>query len=100
MKKNRKISFGLLIALSVLLCFGIDPYAHSDIRSFTVEMSSGSENLENCFCSDIDSFNHDQNSQVAESCSLADYLIQMPTPRNLFLINKFFLSVWQPPKIS
>ncbi len=100
MKRNRHISFGFLIALAVLLCFGTDAYSNPGAISFTIELSSGSNNVANNFCSDIDSCDDDQISHATESCSVAEYQFQMPIPGNLFLINKFFLSVWQPPKIS
>ena len=100
MKNNRKISFGIIFTLAVLFCFGIHAYSHSGIRSFNIELSSGSNNGGNSFSSDIDSFDDDQNFHVIESSSLVESISQMPIPRSFFLINKFFLSVWQPPKIS
>ena len=100
MRSNRNISFGILITLAVLFCFGIHAYSNSGIRSYNIELSSCSNNGENSFSSEIDSFDDDQNSHFIESSSLLESKSQMPIPRNFFLINKFVLSVWQPPKIS
>jgi hypothetical protein len=100
MKSNRKIFPGLLIGLTILFCLGLDAHSNPIVRSFTIELSSGSNNVENSFSSDIDSVDDDQNSPVFERSSSVESDSHMPITRHFFLVNKFFLSVWQPPKIS
>jgi hypothetical protein len=100
MRNNRNISFAVLITLTVLFCFGIHAYSNSSIRSYSIELSSCSNNGENNFSSDIDSCDDDQNSHVIENSTFVESVSQMPIPRHYFLVNKLFLSVWQPPKVS
>jgi hypothetical protein len=100
MKSNRKITFGILITLTVLCCFGAHAYSIPGVPFFAIELSTGSNHGEGSFSSDIDSFEDDQNYHVIETSSVVEPVSQIPVPRNYFLINKFFLSFWQPPKIS
>jgi hypothetical protein len=100
MKTNRKIALGFIFTLAVLICFGMHGHLYSGILTSGVELSSGSNNVGNSVSSDIDSSDDDQISCAIESSSLVEPLSQIPVPRNLFLIQKFSLSVWQPPKIS
>jgi hypothetical protein len=100
MKIHRKILFGILLTLAVLFCFGMKVYSNSNIRSFSVELSSGPSSDEFSFFSDIDSFDDDQIKQINEIRSFVEHRSQLPIPQNYFLIFKFLVSVWQPPKIS
>jgi hypothetical protein len=100
MKNKRNISFGILITLTVLFCFGIHAYSNSSIRGYSIELSLCSHDGETGFSADIDSCDDDQNFHVVESNSLLESISQMPIPCQFFLIKKFILSVWQPPKIS
>ena len=100
MRKSPKIFFGIIFTLAVLFCFGIIDNSHSNIQLFSIALSVGSNSDGNSFRTDIDSFDDDQNSPVIESSSVTESISQLPIPRKFFLINKFSLSVWQPPKIS
>jgi len=100
MKSNRKISFGILFTLAVLFCFGTNAYSNSGIRSYSAALTSSSNNGENSFSSDIDSVDDDQDFHVIENRSWEEPISPMPIPLHLLLINKFVLSVWQPPKVS
>ena len=100
MKNGRKISIGIIFTLAVLFCFGIHQYSYSGNPSFNVDRSSLTNYAENSFSPDIDSFDDDQNTNSVERNTLPESVSQMPIPGHFFLINNFFLSVWQPPKIS
>jgi hypothetical protein len=100
MKSNRRILFGILITLTVLFCFGAEAYSNPVARLFATDLPSGSHHDENNVGSDIDSFEDDQNYPVVECGAVVKAVSQMPVPRNFVLIHNFFLSYWQPPKIS
>jgi hypothetical protein len=100
MKSHQKISFRIIFSLTVLFCFGLNPYSSYDKQRCIVEFSSVANSDGNSFIPDIDSFNDDQITQTDKISSLAEPKNQLPAPRDSFLIFKFCISVWQPPKLS
>ena len=100
MKICRKISFGILFTLIYIFCFELFSYSNNQIGSYCTELLAGSKNVEHSFSLEIDSFDDDQIYRTNEMSLWVERRSQMLIPRNSFLIHKFFLSVWQPPKIS
>ena len=65
-----------------------------------IELPADENCIGNSFYSDIDSCNDDQINQTDKPGSVLELKNQIPIPQSCFLIFKFCLSVWQPPKNS
>jgi len=100
MNSNRKFLIGILFILTILFCQGINAYSNSVIRSYNIQLSSHSNSCCNNLSADIDSFDDDQIFHTVEINSFTESRCQKTITQNCFLNQKFFLSIWQPPKLS
>jgi hypothetical protein len=99
MKKYRKIVFEIILFSAVLFCYGINSYSHTYSHLFGAEQSATNCD-ENCFSSDIDHLEDDQIIHLNEFRPNSKPIIQLPIIQYCFVIQKFSLSVWQPPQNS
>jgi len=100
MKKRRNIFLNIILLVIVFFCSGIDAHSNLETQRSYLELSPGSNNIENRLCSDIDSSDEDQMDQ-----SYIFGLTEQPKCQKYYLcilplFNNLFLPVWQPPKIS
>jgi len=100
MNINLKFSIGILFALTILICMGINTYSNSCNRSYNVHLSSHSNSCCNNLSADIDSGDDDQIFHRIEINSFTKFRYQKTITRNCFSTQNFFLTIWQPPKFS
>jgi hypothetical protein len=100
MKIHRKTFLRVIILFAVFTCFGITVYSNSQIRPYILETSAGTNNAENRFNSEINTFDDDQIHHSNEVFSIADFSSPIQIAQDYSLILKFSCSIWQPPKIS
>ncbi len=101
-KTRRNILFKLILILLCFLYSGIDAYTDSDFAIYheSIEIITDTNNSENNFSTDPDPNHDDQiyNSQISAITEPTEcqYYYQWHLPS----VNKLYLPVWQPPKIS
>jgi hypothetical protein len=100
MKIYQKISFRILFSLTILFCFGLYSYSNYDRQNCIPELSAGTNSVESSLIPDIDSLNDDQINHTDKFSSIVERENHIPVANDCFLILKFCISVWQPPKLS
>jgi len=90
----------MLFSLTTLFCSGINGCPYPDFRLHTIQLSADSTIGWNDLCSEMDFFDDDQIFHAIEIRSLVEPFVTTAISRNCNLIHEFFLSFWQPPKIS
>jgi hypothetical protein len=98
MKRLRKILFRILLLSGIILFFGLNVYSHYTFRSNSIELSSTANNTGKSYSQDYDTYDDDQiiyTSDFSPSVELSYQIFQSD-----FLILKYSIFFWQPPKIS
>jgi len=90
----------IIFLFAVLTCTGITVYTYSQDMDFNLELSAGSNNVENRCSSEVNASDDDQIHHSNEVFSNADLSLPIPITQDYSLIPKFVCSIWQPPKIS
>ena len=98
MKVSKHILFRLLFLTAVIFCLGLEVYTNYNTQICNTELSSGQECGENDVFSGIDSFNDDHINQINEPLCSVEQKVLIPFSNDSFLIKKFPISTWQPPK--
>ena len=65
-----------------------------------MELSSGPNNVENRFSSEVNASDDDQIDHSDDSALIEGFGSEIQVPRDRSFILQFSFSVWQPPKIS
>jgi hypothetical protein len=100
MKIFRKTFLRIIVLFAVFSCSGITVYSNFQIRPYNLEASAGTNNAENRFSSEMNTFDDDQIHHSNEVISIADFGSPIPIAQDYSLFLTVSCSVWQPPKIS
>lgn len=100
MKISEKIVIRLAFLLAVLFCLGLEVYSDYNTPICTVELSSEANVPDNGLNSDVDAFDDNQMNAVDEYSSIIEPMFRLPKSKDLFSLQKFTSSNWQPPKNS
>jgi hypothetical protein len=100
MKLHRIPILRIIFLFAVLTCTGITVYTYSQNRDFSLELSAGSNNVENRFSSEVNASDDDQIYHTYNTALIEGFGSEIQVPRNRSFILQFSFSVWQPPKIS
>jgi len=100
MKKSRKIFLNIILLLVVFSCTSTFLPANFYDQQYIIEQSNVSDDTENKIAPDFDSSDEDQLVQ-----SIIIGLARQSDCQNSYLFtfsvfNNFFVSIWQPPKLS
>jgi hypothetical protein len=98
MKRQKKILFGIIFTLGILIFSGLNTYSRNTAQPNCIEVLAGNSCTENSISSDNDSFDDDQiynTNELSSSIEPISHIYQF-----CCLVIKHSISVWQPPKIS
>ena len=98
MKASKNILFRLLFLSAILFCLGLEVYTYYNTPVCNTELSSELNCEENNVLSSVDSFEDDHINQVDEPFYSVEQKLLIPFSNDLFLLNEFSVSSWQPPK--
>ena len=98
MKREGKILLKIIFLLAVLFCPVISVYSNNNILAITLKQSGSENGGETNSFSDADFFDDEQINQIFDFFSGSDYVYQIHTPQNRFLISRYPTPIWQPPK--
>jgi len=90
----------IIFLFAVLTCTGITVYTYSQDMYFNLELSAGSNNVENRCSSEVNASDDDQICHSIEVIYTAYVSLPIPIARDYSLIPQISCSIWQPPKIS
>lgn len=98
MKVSKHILFRLLFLTAILFCLGLEVYTYYNTPVCNTELSSELNCEANNVLSSVDSFDDDHINQVDEPFYSVEQKVHLSFSNDSFLLNKFSISNWQPPK--
>ncbi|HBE42554.1 MAG TPA: hypothetical protein DDW27_15400 [Bacteroidales bacterium] len=98
MKRGWLLIFKIFFIMTFFFCAGINAFSFYSISPVNTEVSLCTCNDEICICQDIDSLNEDQICHSPDIPPIEE-LCQTPLFKGTFLIQSYYLTVWQPPRI-
>jgi hypothetical protein len=100
MKKGRKIFLNLAELLIVFFCTTVYLHSFSESQQYHMELSSNSNSIECSITLHFDASDEDQMNKSHMNAFAEQPEWQQSESGTSPLLNKLFVSVWQPPKIS
>jgi hypothetical protein len=100
MKGLRKVLIKSFLLLALSLVVGINSYSYYNLSYINNELVTCTSNVEDSISPHFDTINDDQIDQSDNSDLSPTQLSSIPIRQRNSPLHIFYLSVWQPPKIS
>lgn len=100
MKIPKMIVFRVTFLLAVLFCLGLEVYSDYSTTICTVEISAEANTVDIGLNLDVDAFDDNLMNEVQEFSSIIEPTFRLPLSKDLFPLQKYTFSNWQPPKDS
>jgi len=99
MKRDIKVLLKIIFLLAVLFCPVINVYSNNNIQATIIKQPVADNCGETNSFTDVDFFDDEQINPSLDFFSGTDYVYQIHSPQNCFLISRYTAPIWQPPKI-